>query len=202
MRGLNVAHLACDRGGHRVFSDLSFQLKAGDYLDLRGPNGSGKSSLLRLLAGLNAAASGGLAMVGGDPDQTLGQQAHYIGHHDALKTKLTVSENLAFWARFMGAPNLPPEALTAFNLTALRDQDAGLLSQGQKRRLALSRLLLAKRPLWLLDEPSVGLDTATTANLNTIIAAHRDAGGMVVASTHVPFGSPPSATLTLPGQFT
>jgi heme exporter protein A len=165
-------------------------------MQLTGPNGSGKSSLLRLIAGLNEAQAGVIALEGGDADLTIGQQAHYIAHQEAVKTALTVNENLAFWRDFMGGGDVE-EALAAFDLTRLSSYPAGLLSAGQKRRLALARLLLAPRVLWLLDEPTVGLDTASLARLAKVMAAQLDGGGMIIAATHVPLGREPDLRLDL-----
>lgn len=182
---LKAENLACERGGRLVFSNLSFTLNAGEMLELRGANGSGKSSLLRLLAGLNSASAGSITFENGLTDVSLAEQAHYIGHADANKTALTVSENLNFWAAFFGGDQAP---LKAFNLEALADDQALLLSAGQRRRLALSRLHCAKRPIWLLDEPDVGLDSASQFILQNQIATHLEKGGMALVATHAEFG--------------
>ncbi len=161
---LTGTDLLCERGGRTVFRDCGFALRAGELLQLTGPNGSGKSSLLRLIAGLNEAAGGTLALTGGEPELTIGQQAHLIAHQEAVKAALTVFENLAFWRGFLGGGDVD-EALAAFALTRLAHYPAGLLSAGQKRRLALARLVLVPRALWLLDEPTVGLDAASQQSL-------------------------------------
>ncbi len=180
--------LVCVRGGRRVFAGLSFALAPGDVLMLRGPNGSGKSSLLRLLAGFLAPAGGRLVWAGaaiGDDLAAHRARLHYVGHADAVKSLLSVRENLAFAAAFGGAPAGGLEAaLGGFDLTALAELPARYLSAGQKRRLALARLLVAARPLWLLDEPGVGLDAANRARLEQALAAHRAAGGLAVIATH------------------
>ncbi|MCA3572522.1 MAG: heme ABC exporter ATP-binding protein CcmA [Aestuariivirga sp.] len=193
---LNAKELACERGGRIVFRNVALSLKPGQLMQLTGPNGSGKSSLLRLIAGLNEAQAGVIALEGGDAELTIGQQAHYIAHQEAVKTALTVHENLAFWRDFMGGGDVE-EALAAFDLTRLSSYPAGLLSAGQKRRLALARLLLAPRVLWLLDEPTVGLDTASLARLAKVMAAQLDRGGMIIAATHVPLGREPDLRLDL-----
>ena len=180
-------NLSCERGGRLVFQNLSFEVAAGELLELRGANGSGKSSLLRLLAGLNAPVHGKLTLEGCDPTTPLAEQAHYIGHADANKPALTVGENLKFWRQFLGGPK-NTAALGAFNLAALADDQTVLLSAGQKRRLALTRLLIAHRPLWLLDEPTVGLDTASLLMLQNHMGAHLKNGGMIVAATHIALG--------------
>lgn len=190
---LTVTDLACDRGGRRVFQSVSFNLRAGGYLELRGPNGTGKSSLLRLLAGFDAPAGGELQL---DGAERLAEVAHYVGHLDAIKPALTVRENLAFWQAFLGGGDLGA-ALDAFHLAPLAQDPAGLLSQGQRRRLALSRLALVRRPLWLLDEPTVGLDAASLERLGALIAAHRATGGLLVAATHADLAALPTATLNM-----
>jgi heme exporter protein A len=180
--------LACLRGGRSVFGGLSFALGAGEALLLRGPNGSGKSSLLRILAGFLEPAAGRLDWQGADiGDDPAAQRArlHYVGHLDAIKSALTTRENLAFAAALAGAP---PKGLAAaletFELTPLAEVAAQYLSSGQKRRLALARLLAAERPLWLLDEPGVGLDAANRARLERAVAGHRERGGIAVIATH------------------
>ena len=176
--------LACWRGGRLVFSGVSFRLKARGLMKLTGPNGAGKSSLIRLVAGLGEAAAGTLALEGGHADLAIGQQAHLIAHHEAVKTALTVAENLVFWRDVMGGGDLDG-ALAAFDLARLADYPAAMLSEGQRRRLALSRLALVPRALWLLDEPTVGLDAASLGRLKTLLAAHLEKGGLAIAATHV-----------------
>jgi heme exporter protein A len=175
------------RGGRQVFAGLSFALAPGEVLVLRGPNGSGKSSLLRLLAGFFAPAAGRLAWAGvqvADDPAAHRARLHYVGHSDAVKSLLTVRENLAFAAALGGAAAGLERALGAFDLEPLADLPARYLSAGQKRRLALARLLLGSRPLWLLDEPGVGLDAANRMRLERELAAHRAAGGLAVLATH------------------
>ena len=168
---LTATNLTCERGGRTVFRDVSLTLAAGQLMQLTGPNGSGKSSLLRLIAGLNESEGGALSLEGGHADLAIGQQAHYIAHQEAVKTALTVFENLAFWRDFMGGGDVD-EALDAFDLARLSSYPAGLLSAGQKRRLALARLVLIPRVLWLLDEPTVGLDAASLERLVGVMTAH------------------------------
>ena len=191
---LKAENIACERGGRLVFSNLSFALQAGEMLELRGANGSGKSSLLRLLAGLNSLSAGIISFENGSPDLSLAEQAHYIGHADANKTALTVAENLNFWAAFLGGNQTP---LQAFNLEALADDQALLLSAGQRRRLALSRLHCAQRPVWLLDEPDVGLDSASRIILQNQITRHLDEGGIALMATHAEFGFKAAKTLNM-----
>lgn len=181
-------NLACSRGGRRVFAGVSFALEPGQSLLLTGPNGAGKTSLLRLVAGLVEIEAGTLTLEGADDDLAVGQHAHFIGHLDAIKPALTAAENLDFWARFLGGGNDGADALAAFGLAHLADIPAGLLSAGQKRRLALCRLVVVPRVLWLLDEPSVSLDAASRETLSALVAAHLADGGMVMASTHNDLG--------------
>ena len=182
--------IVCIRGGRRVFEGLDFALAAGGALVLTGPNGSGKSSLLRLMAGLLAPAAGALSWGGSpiaDDMEAHRGRLHYLGHLDAVKPVLTAGENLAFWAGLNGgAPGGVIDALDQFGLGALADTPGRLLSAGQKRRLALARLLVAPAELWLLDEPTVGLDRESLDRLTGAIAAQRARGGRVVVATHAP----------------
>jgi heme exporter protein A len=195
---ITADNLACERGGRQVFSQVSFRLSSGEFLQLTGPNGAGKSSLLRLLAGLNVATAGSIAVSEGAADLSLGEQAHYIAHSDSSKAALTVRENLEFWRDVLGGGDLD-QALSAVNLGALREYPAGLLSQGQRRRLALARIALVDRPVWLLDEPSVGLDENSRTLLTRLMQRHLAAQGLIIATTHVPLGLEPDRSLTLPG---
>jgi heme exporter protein A len=190
--------LACWRAERLVFAGLSFEVSPGEALLLTGANGAGKSSLLRLLAGLIPAAEGSLIWDGTDCLADLpahGARLRYLGHQDALKPALTARENLAFFARLWGGG--VDSALAALDLTGLADLPARVLSSGQKRRLALARLALAPSRLWLLDEPSVGLDAASVERLAPLFAAHRAAGGMVLAATHLPLPLPDARELRL-----
>jgi heme exporter protein A len=193
---LKANELTCERGGRIVFRGLSLALRTGQMMQLTGPNGSGKSSLLRLVAGLNEAQSGDISLTGGAKDLSIGQQAHYIAHQEPVKAALSVHENLAFWRDFLGGGDVG-EALEAFDLARLSSYPAGLLSAGQKRRLALARLVLVPRVLWLLDEPTVGLDTASLARFVGVMARQIDKGGMIIAATHVPLGREPDVRLDL-----
>ena len=190
---LSGKNLACERGGRLVFSHLDFCISDGQLLVLRGPNGAGKSSLLRIVAGLTMLAGGKLEIAGGDGELTIGQQCHLIAHHNALKPALSVYENLIFWARFLGGGDVS-SALHHMALDELADFPAALLSAGQKRRLALARLALVPRPVWLLDEPTVGLDTASLARLSELASTHLDQGGLIIAATHVDLGMPVTVT--------
>ena len=184
---LQAEGLAAFRGERLVFRDLSFTVPTGGALVLTGANGSGKSTLLRLLAGLVRPIAGRLLWDGEDALADLAAHAArvtYVGHLDAVKPGLTAAENLAFAAR-MGQGSVDG-ALDAMALGDLAEVPARYLSAGQKRRLALARLVLSAAPLWLLDEPTVGLDTASQALVGAVLTAHRARGGIVVAATHVP----------------
>jgi heme exporter protein A len=181
---LTAQALACRRGGRLVFEALDLTLSAGEALVLRGPNGSGKSSLLRLLAGLLPPAAGLVAWAGRAIGAEHRGRLHYIAHSDALKPALTARENLAFAAALGGGQPYVESALAAFDLGALAELPARFLSAGQRRRAALARLLAAPRPLWLLDEPGVGLDRASRDRLEAAIDAHRAEGGIAVVATH------------------
>ena len=188
--------LACRRGDRTIFAGLDFELGEGEIALLAGSNGSGKTSLLRLIAGLGEPAAGRLELQGGAPELTIGQQCHLIAHQNALKPALTGRENLDFWGQFLGQGDVGA-ALAAFDLMALAELQAGLLSDGQKRRLALSRLALCKRPLWLLDEPTVGLDRASQDRLSALMAAHIGHGGLAIVATHVEIGLEPAHRIDL-----
>ena len=179
--------VACIRGERPVFSGVSFRLEPGDALTLVGPNGAGKSSLLRILAGLLRAAGGTLIWDGRPVDQDWAahrERLHYVGHLDAVKPTLTVAENLDGWARFKGAARAAPDALEALGIESLADVPGRYLSAGQRRRLALARVLATPAPLWLLDEPTVTLDADAAARVGAMIAAHRAGGGMAIVATH------------------
>jgi heme exporter protein A len=181
--------LACERSGRPVFSGLGFAVAGGETLVLTGRNGAGKSSLLLVLAGLLAPAAGRLALEGGDGERTLGEQAHYVGHRDALKPALTPTETLQFWQAMLGgASAAPADALDRLGLGHAADLPCAYLSAGQRRRLALARLLVSRRPVWLLDEPTSALDAASQALFATLVGEHLQAGGLAVAATHVPLG--------------
>jgi heme exporter protein A len=186
---LYATDLACRRGGRDVFEGVSFSVASGESLTIRGRNGAGKSSLLRMVVGLVHVAGGRLSLDGGDPELTVGEQAHYLGHLDALKPSLSVEENLRFWSAFLGATgNNLSEPLRAVGLDALADLPAAYLSAGQRRRLSIARLLAVKRPLWLLDEPTSTLDNAAQTRLAEIMQAHLAGGGIILAATHGALG--------------
>lgn len=193
--------LDCVRGARRVFSGLSFAVPEGGALLLVGPNGSGKSSLLRLMAGLLRPAAGRITWNGEpiheDPEAH-GGRTHYIGHLDAVKPVLSAAENLAFWAGLRrGGRDRIEDALDRFGLAALADTPGRMLSQGQKRRLALARLLATPAAIWLMDEPAAGLDDASLARLGEEVARHRAGGGRVVAAMHGSLPIEPAERLAL-----
>ena len=179
----------CVRGGREVFSGLDFEARAGEVLAVRGRNGAGKTSLLRLIAGLLIPAAGAIALDGGDTELTIAEQAHYLGHRDALKPALSVGENLSFWREFLGGEvSDTAESLRAVGLDHAVHLPAAYLSAGQRRRLSLARLLVVRRPLWLMDEPSAALDTAGQSLLAGLMREHLARGGLIVAATHGSLG--------------
>lgn len=184
---LEAEALACRRGGHVVFERVSLRVAAGGALLLKGPNGAGKSSLLRILAGLLPPAAGTVR----NPFR-----AAWLGHDNALKLDRTAASELRFWGRLDGNPRVE-EALDRFALSMLADLPVRVLSSGQRRRLALARIWQSGARLWLLDEPTVGLDDASVALLARACAEHREGGGLVVAATHLPLGLDDAAMLVL-----
>lgn len=206
---LCAVDLACHRGGRDVFAGLSFTVASGEALAVTGRNGAGKSSLLRALIGLARITHGTLTLDGGDPELTIPEQAHYLGHQDALKPSLSVGENLQFWANFLGARDAQIRpALVAVGLEDLTDLPAAYLSAGQRRRLSIARLLAVKRPVWLLDEPTSTLDASAQNRLTILMQTHLSEGGLVIAATHGPIGlgairelqledAPPAAALEM-----
>jgi heme exporter protein A len=185
---LIAENLVLSRGGRVIVDGLSFRLGEGEALVLTGPNGSGKTTLLRALAGFLRPVAGVARLEAADREREPAELVHFVGHLDGIKAHLTVEENLAFWAAYLGGGDDVAAALDAFALKALADIPAGYLSAGQKRRLGLARLAAAKRPLWLLDEPTVSLDAASVGLLVAAVDAHVTGGGLAVIATHVPLG--------------
>ncbi|QGM45346.1 heme ABC exporter ATP-binding protein CcmA [Methylocystis heyeri] len=189
---LKVERLCVERGGRTVLRDISFALSGGETLVVTGRNGVGKSTLLRALAGLLPLLSGA-AVLEGAGEAEFSAQAHYLAHADALKAPLTVLENLEFWARYLDAGHpaqslSPSAALEAVGLPHVAQAPVGILSAGQKRRVALARLLVAHRPVWLLDEPMTALDAASRRRFAKAMQDHCALGGIIVAATHEPLG--------------
>ncbi len=186
---LSGRQISCVRGGREVFSGLDFEASSGQALAVTGPNGSGKTSLLRLIAGLLALAGGSVDLEGGDAELTLPEQSHYLGHRDALKPALSVHENLSFWRDFLGgdAGDLDP-CLASVGLGHATHLPAAYLSAGQRRRLSIARLLVVRRPVWLLDEPTSALDAAGQDLFAGLTRDHLARGGIVIAATHAPLG--------------
>src|SRR6218665_3683517 len=180
---LRATGLVCGRGDMALTAELAFSASPGQGFLLRGPNGSGKTALLLTLAGIVSALDGSFVIEGADPDS--GPQLHYCGHRNAIKPRLTVLENLAFWAELNGATGIGPKAaLGEVGLGTLAELDAGYLSAGQSRRLARARLLVSQRPLWLLDEPTAALDVEGHDLVTRLLDHHLDRGGLAIAATH------------------
>lgn len=198
-------NLICVRSDRTVFASLNFELSAGGALILIGPNGSGKSSLLRMMAGLLQPFAGNMTWTEGGEAENVhedmdlhGVRLHYVGHHDAVKPVLSAAENIGFWAHLRGqGEDAVRESLDVFDIKHLYDVPGRFLSAGQKRRVNLARIIAAPAPLWLLDEPTTALDKATIKRLEDAMQRHRDAGGMVVLSTHSDVNTPGAVTLDL-----
>ena len=185
---LTITNLTCARGGLTVLAGIGFTLLPGHALILQGPNGIGKTTLLRTIAGLQPAQSGQITA----PADSIA----YAAHADGIKPTLTVQENLSFWAAIFGTRDIAM-TLAAMNLTGIADRPAATLSAGQKRRLGLARLAVSGRPIWLLDEPTVSLDAASTALFVAMITRHLGQGGAALIASHIDLGLPHAATLDL-----
>jgi heme exporter protein A len=186
---LSGRDVRCVRSGREVFCGLDFEISSGGALAVTGPNGAGKTSLLRLIAGLLTLAGGSIALAGGETELTLPEQAHYLGHRDALKPALSVKENLSFWRDFLGGKTFDTEeCLLRVDLDHAAHLPAAFLSAGQRRRLSIARLLVVRRPIWLLDEPANALDATGQSLFAGLMAEHLARGGLIVAATHAPLG--------------
>ncbi len=186
---LSGSGVRCVRGGRDVFSGLDFEASSGEALAVIGANGSGKTSLLRMIAGLLVIAGGSIGLEGGESELTLPEQAHYLGHRDALKPALSVLENLSFWRDFLGGEASDArESLAAVGLDHAVFLPAAYLSAGQRRRLSIARLLTVRRPIWLLDEPTNALDVAGQSMFAGLMSDHLAQGGLIIAATHAPLG--------------
>ncbi|MCB4767243.1 heme ABC exporter ATP-binding protein CcmA [Ancylobacter sp. Lp-2] len=199
---LVVREVACRRGARELFRGLGFTVPAGRALVVTGPNGAGKSSLLRLLAGLASPVSGSIRLEGAPEPDAYREQVHYLGHLDAHKLALSASANLGFWRDLLGgvdqgAALKVEDALEAVGLGGLGGLPVAVLSAGQKRRLALARLLVTERPLWILDEPTTALDARAQALFAALARAHVEKGGLLVAATHAPLDLGPSESLDI-----
>ena len=194
---LAVHDLACRRAGRRVLAGVSFTVGASEALVVTGRNGAGKSTLLAALAGLLRPEAGSIR-ARGLGERTLAESLHLIAHRDALKGSLTATENLRFAAALLDSAGVTPaEALEAVGLPGAADLPVAYLSAGQRRRIALARLLVAHRPLWLLDEPTLALDAAAQAMLTSLMQRHLAGGGLLIAATHSPLGLPGARELRL-----
>ena len=192
---LKAENLSARRGEDLIFVNVSFTLAAGEALVLTGRNGSGKSTLLRVVAGLLRPETGSAVCLSGLDSEIrpAGEFSHYLGHRNGMKRELTVAENLSFWKSFLGdiegGQSLDvEEAAAAVELTGITHLPYGYLSAGQQRRFAMARLLVAYRPIWILDEPTAALDRRADAMFEDLVQRHRQAGGIVLAATHQPLG--------------
>ena len=186
---LIVRDLAVERGDRRVLDHVSFTVGCGEAVVLRGPNGTGKTTLIRAIAGLLPAAAGEIDLEGRPADAPVGTHCHYSAHRNALKGDLSVRENLLFWKEISGGRASSFDGISErVDLLDLVDIPVRYLSAGQQRRVALARLLVNPRPLWLLDEPTVSLDQSHTELFAGLANEHLVDGGMIVAATHVPLG--------------
>ena len=187
---LIVEDLSQAYGDLVLFSSINFQVKSGNALVVTGDNGSGKSTLLRTIAGLMRPAKGDVRLLGGLADSTIGEQCHVVGPLNAIKPELTARENLTAWRGVLGPGNAASvdDALEQFGLERFADMRAEVLSTGWRRRLALARVLVAERPLWLLDEPTAALDVVSSRMVADMISEHLADGGMAVIATHLALG--------------
>jgi len=187
--------LSARRGEDLIFRDVSFDIGAGEALVVKGPNGSGKTTLLRVVADLLPRESGKIRLAGGETQgfDSVAGACHYLGHRNAMKRELTVEENLRFWKAFFGDSRggtgvAIDEAADAVGLGGILHLPFGYLSAGQQRRMAMAKLLVAWRPVWILDEPTAALDASAEAMFAGLVKAHLSRGGLALAATHQPLG--------------
>ncbi|MHC5306409.1 heme ABC exporter ATP-binding protein CcmA [Bartonella sp. LJL80] len=186
---LTAIDLSARRGDEILFHRLGFTLHTGQLMTITGPNGIGKSTLLRIVAGFLDPDEGRVVIEESGLEFPVSAACHYLGGLNAMKPHLTVQENLAFWTAFEGSPKMtPPEALGAVELSGIDHLPFGVLSTGQKRRVAIARLLLSSQPIWLLDEPTSGLDRQASGIFSRILQNHLLQDGMAIAATHLPLG--------------
>lgn len=203
---LTADKLAARRGEDLIFVDISFQLEAGQALILTGRNGSGKSTLLRVVAGLLRPERGTVLFDAGtgEGSRPPREASHYLGHRNAMKQELTVMENLTFWKDFLsdfdgGKGRAPEEAADLVGLSGITHLPYGYLSAGQQRRFAMAKLLVAHRPVWILDEPTAALDASADRMFAGLVDAHLNTGGMAIAATHQPLGLKDARQLVMKG---
>lgn len=198
--------LAARRGEELIFKDISFELAGGEALVLTGRNGSGKSTLLRVLAGLLRPDRGRVHVVegAGEEPRPAREASHYLGHRNAMKLELTVAENLSFWKTYLGdfasvAGVDVQEAADIVGLGGITHLPYGYLSAGQQRRFAMAKLIVAHRPVWILDEPTAALDASADQMFAGLVQNHLAAGGIAIAATHQPLGLKDARQLVMKG---
>lgn len=200
---LIVENLSIHRASQEIVSDISFELSAGDALIVTGENGSGKSTTLRGCAGLMPLNSGSVKLLDETGKQFEGETreyCHYLGHQNGMKPALTVRENLDFWQKFCGEPDLSiEEALDEVDLSHTIDLPFNYLSAGMKRRVSIARLLVSDRPVWIVDEPTAGLDAQSVNMFTGLCKAFCEGGGILIAATHLPLGIETEKTLEIGG---
>lgn len=195
---LVAENLYVNRGIKRVVEDLFFEIEQGEALIVTGENGAGKSTLLRAIAGLLPIDGGSVTLIGGNEELLLREQCHYLGHQNGLKTALSVKENLEFWQSFSGEPDFAiQEALEIVDLAHTLDLPFGYLSTGMKRRIAIAKLLITRKQIWVVDEPTAGLDGGSSKMFMDICSAFCEDGGILIAATHLPLELKKSKSLHL-----